>query len=112
MCIVGNTEEFDYENFDVSNLTDEEQALLDQWVTIKTDITGDIENYRLYLAAEKLYHYVWHTFADEVIESTKEFTDPETRLITNDNKKYLLLYIMQGFIRCLHPFMPFVTSEI
>lgn len=110
--VYSNTDGFDFDGFDTSQLTDEEQQLIGQWELVKTEITGDIDNYRLYLAAEKLYHYVWHTFADEVIESTKEFTDPETRLLTNDNKKYLLLYIMRGFIKCLHPFMPFVTSEI
>lgn len=79
---------------------------------MKAEVTDDIDNFRLYLAADKLYHYVWHTFADEVIESTKEFTDPETRLLTKDSKKYLLLHIMEGFVKALHPFMPFVTSEI
>ena len=110
--VYSNTENFDYQGFDHSKLTTEDQQLIDQWNTVYQEITSDIELYRLYLAAEKLYHYVWHTFADEVIESTKAFTDPETRLITDDNKKFLLLYIMEGFIKALHPFMPFVTSEI
>lgn len=110
--VYSNTDGFGYESFDANNLSADDQQLIEQWESVKTEITDDIENYRIYLAAEKLYHYVWHTFADEVIESTKEFTDPETRLITNDDKKYVLLHIMQGFIKCLHPFMPFVTSEI
>jgi len=110
--VYSNTEDFDYDNFDTASLNAEEQELIAKWDETKADITKDIENYRLYLAAEKLYHYVWHTFADEVIESTKEFTDPETRLITNDNKKYVLLHIMGGFLKALHPFMPFITSEI
>ena len=110
--VYSNTQQFDYENFDPATLNEDEQKLIDAWNEVKTDITSDMDNYRLYLAAEKLYHYVWHTFADEVIESTKEFTDPETRLINNDNKKYILLHIMGDFIKALHPFMPFVTSEI
>ena len=27
--------------------------------------------YRLYLAGEKIYHYLWHTFADVVLEESK-----------------------------------------
>lgn len=110
--VYSNTEDFDYINFETANLSEQEKKIIEAWEHTKTEITDDLENYRIHLAAEKLYHYVWHTFADEVIESTKEFTDPETRLLTNDNKKYLLLYIMQGFVKALHPFMPFVTSEI
>ncbi len=110
--VYSNTDGFDFESFDTTQLTADEQQLIDAWHETKTDIKSDMDEYRLYLAAEKLYHYVWHTFADEVIESTKEFTDPETRLITNDNKKYILLYTMGEFLRALHPFMPFVTSEI
>lgn len=110
--VYSNTEDFDYESFDVGQLEDADRDLIAAWETLKTEITKDIEEYKLYFAAEKLYHYVWHTFADEVIESTKEFTDPETRLITSDNKKYLLLHIMEGFLTALHPFMPFVTEEI
>ena len=107
-----NTDGFDYQGFSLSNLEQTDTDLIAAWDTVKADVTKDIEEYKLYLAAEKLYHYVWHTFADEVIESTKEFTDPETRLITSDNKKYLLLHIMEGFLTALHPFMPFVTEEI
>ena len=52
-------------------LTDEDQKALDELQALVRDITGDIENYRLYLAAEKLYHYFWHNFADVTIERVK-----------------------------------------
>ena len=110
--VYGNTDGFDYDGFDAGSLTDDEKSQITAWESVKEEITSDIENYRLYLAAEKLYHYVWHTFADEVIESTKEFSDPETYLLTNDNKKYVLLHIMEGYLKALHPFMPFITEEI
>ncbi|MFW0871177.1 MAG: valine--tRNA ligase [Patescibacteria group bacterium] len=110
--VYSNTDGFDYEHFDTAALSQDEQKLIDEWTNLKSAVADDIDKFRLYLAADKLYHYVWHTFADEVIESTKEYTDPETRLLTNDNKKYLLLHIMEGFLKALHPFMPFITSEI
>jgi len=31
---------------------------------IINDVTDDMENYRLHLAAEKLYHFAWHRIAD------------------------------------------------
>ncbi len=66
------------------------------------EITDDMENYRFYLAAEKLYHYVWHTFADKIIEESKR----------DKNSGETLYYILERCIKLLHPFMPFITEEI
>jgi valyl-tRNA synthetase len=76
-------------------LAEECQALI-------KDITLDMEEYRLYLAAEKIYHYVWHRFADEIIEESKgkpEYSET-------------LHYILENCLKILHPFMPFITEEI
>ncbi|MEK7143452.1 MAG: valine--tRNA ligase, partial [Patescibacteria group bacterium] len=35
------------------------------------EVTEDMENFRFYLAGEKLYHYLWHTFADKILEESK-----------------------------------------
>ena len=82
-----------------------------QLKTSLEDITLDLENYRLYLAGEKIYHYFWHTFADEIIEWSKPL------LKSGDEKEkwatqHLLLSILADTIKVLHPFMPFVTEEI
>lgn len=78
---------------------------------ILKDVTLDIENYRLYLAAEKLYHYVWHRFADEIIEESKkifkEGSEEEKKA-----RKQLLLHILSQVLITLHPFIPYVTEEI
>ena len=72
------------------------------------DITKDLENFKLYQAAEKLYHYFWHNFADKIIEESK------TRLQTEEraNAQYLLLTILETTLKLLHPFMPFITEKI
>lgn len=67
-----------------------------------TDVTSDMDNYRFYLAAEKIYHYVWHRFADEIIEESKG--KPEYAPT--------LRYILENSLKLLHPFMPFVTEEV
>jgi valyl-tRNA synthetase len=66
------------------------------------DVTSDMENYRFYLASEKIYHYIWHRFADEIIEESKK----------NTELKPSLLYVLENSLKLLHPFMPFVTEEI
>jgi valyl-tRNA synthetase len=75
------------------------------------DVTADMEAYRFYLAAEKLYHYVWHTFADKIIEESKiSLQNPDTKISTS--AKYTLRHILETSLKLLHPFMPFITEEI
>ena len=75
------------------------------------DITSDIENYRLYLAGEKLYHYAWHEFADVLIEKSKiilkEGSEEEKKA-----QKQFLLATLATLLKALHPFIPYVTEEI
>lgn len=66
------------------------------------DITSDMEAYRFHLAAEKIYHFVWHRFADVIIEESKK----------RDGYGATLYYLLENSLKLLHPFMPFVTEEI
>lgn len=69
---------------------------------LSKEVTDDIENFRIYLAAEKLYHYVWDRFAAEILEESKG--KPEYAAT--------LYYLLEDSLKLLHPFMPFVTEEI
>lgn len=74
-----------------------------------SDVTKDMDNYKFYLAGEKLYHYVWHTFADKIIEESKESLKQEDKKAST---QYMLREILNTCLKLLHPFMPFVTEEI
>ncbi|OGI72547.1 valine--tRNA ligase [Candidatus Nomurabacteria bacterium RIFCSPHIGHO2_02_FULL_38_15] len=93
------------------NLPDTESNILDEFEAILIDITTDIENYRLYIASEKLYHYVWHNFADIIIEESKDILKNGSTDEKN-NRSWLLMYILTRSIQALHPFMPFITEEL
>ena len=45
--------------------------LKEEFDSLIKEVTEDIEQYRVYLAAEKLYHYVWDRFAAQIIEERK-----------------------------------------
>jgi valyl-tRNA synthetase len=79
-----------------------DKNLKEEFEALVKDITGDMDNYRFYLASEKIYHYLWHRFADEIIEESK----------TKEELKASLPYILENSLKLLHPFMPFVTEEI
>ena len=70
--------------------------------TLIAEVTKDIEQYRIDLAADRLYHYIWDRFAAEIIEESKG--KPEYGAT--------LYYLLESSLRLLHPFMPFVTEEI
>lgn len=78
---------------------------------IVVDVTKDMDEYRVYLAAEKIYHYTWHELADKILEESKPILASEDAA-TKASRQALLLSLLERTLRILHPFMPFVTEEI
>ncbi|MEK7201302.1 MAG: valine--tRNA ligase [Patescibacteria group bacterium] len=92
-------------------LTGADQLLRTELNAIILDVTKDMEEHRLYLAAEKLYHYAWHELADTIIEESKPLLLGDDVLI-KASRQALLLSLLNDTLKLLHPFMPFVTEEI
>lgn len=106
--VVTNIEDFDATS--TPTLTEKDAGYIKAFDEILRDVTNDMENYRFYLAAEKLYHYVWHTFADSIIEESKALIAEGGN--AKVSSQFTLLTILQKSITALHPFMPFVTEEL
>jgi valyl-tRNA synthetase len=94
-----------------SRLTEADEAIMNNHKAFFAEITPEMNDYKLYLVSEKLYHYAWHTFADEIIESSKDILAGEDHVAIQSRKK-LLLVILKDILRGLHPFMPFVTENV
>jgi len=92
-------------------LTPEDALILEEWKTKQKEIAGDIENFRLHLASEKLYHFFWKRFADEIIEQKKPLLGEKTSQDA-ESSATLLLELLKGQLTSLHPFMPFITEEV
>ena len=90
--------------------------LIDKWIINKTnklvkEITTNIENYDLGIAIDKIYSFIWNEFCDWYIE----FAKISLYNGTNEDKirtAYVLNEVFRICLKLLHPFMPFVTSEI
>ncbi len=94
-----------------SNINEVDKKYLDALDALTIDITKDIEEYRVYMAAEKIYHYAWHELADNILEESKPIlagTDESAK----QSRSALLLSLLTRVLKLLHPFMPFVTEEI
>ncbi|MBU6214773.1 valine--tRNA ligase [Patescibacteria group bacterium] len=88
-----------------------EHELLDQSDALIKEVTTDIEEFRVYLAAEKLYHYTWHELADKILEESKPIFAGADET-AKASRAALLLTLLTRTVKMLHPFMPFVTEEI
>ncbi len=94
----------------------EKFALEDKWILSKynkliKDVTENIEKYELGLAAQKLYDFIWDVYCDWYIEICKARLNGEDKEAA-DNARSVLVYVLSGTLKLLHPFMPFITEEI
>jgi valyl-tRNA synthetase len=110
-----NIARFVLENTGDADLTAElnevDMALESELAAIAADVTKDMEAYRMYLAADKLYQYAWARFAAEIIEESKPILMGEDA-VAIASRKATLRHLLKTTLILLHPFMPFVTEEI
>ncbi|MBQ1282163.1 MAG: class I tRNA ligase family protein, partial [Oscillospiraceae bacterium] len=93
-----------------------ELELSDKWILSKlnttiAEVTENLEKYELGVAVSKVYDFIWDSYCDWYIELTK------ARLYSENEQSKLvaqkvLLYVLDQFLRLLHPFMPFLSEEI
>lgn len=92
-------------------LTESDEAYLKELEVLTEEVTADMNAFKYHFASDKLYHYVWHTFADIILETEKKVIlegTPEEQA----SAKYTLRHILRTSLILLHPFMPFITEEI
>ena len=83
---------------------EKDAEMLQKVEKLTAEVTRLLEKYDFNHAAQNLYDFTWHEFADVYIEDVKNRIDENSFLILNS--LFLIL------LRLLHPFMPFVTEEI
>ena len=90
-----------------------ELKLEDKWILSRFNdlvaaVTDNLEKFELGIAVNKLYDFIWDNFCDWYIELCKSRLQGEDA----DSACRVLLYVMTGMLKLLHPFMPFITEEI
>jgi valyl-tRNA synthetase len=88
----------------------------DLWIVSRmqrmvAEVSRHIDEYRLDLAAQRLYEFIWNEYCDWYLELSKPVLqkgDGEAQNAT----RYTLLHVLETSLRTLHPFMPFITEEI
>ena len=91
--------------------TAKDKKYLQEFTHTKKKVEKFLDKYDLNRAAETLYHYFWHTFANKVLEEMKP------RLSSNNEAdraaaQEVLMTILKSSLKMLHPFVPFVSEEV
>ncbi len=91
--------------------TEADKKLSEEQCAFVKEITAEMDDYKLHLVAEKIYHFIWHNLADVILEDSKKIFESGDAEAIASRKNYLL-GTLEGILVILHPFMPFVTEEI
>ena len=88
----------------------------DQWILSRlhstiVSVTTHLEEYRFDLAANTLYHCIWHEFCDWYLEMIKPTLQASSSPHASSTR-HSMLEAFEHLLRALHPFMPFLTEEI
>ena len=113
--------------FVLMNLSEDDETLLklpeaselapeDKWIISKFNrlcrvVNENVDNYEIGVALGEIYSFAWDTFCDWYIEMTKSrtFAGDTPEALT---AKRVLVYVLTGILKLLHPYMPFITEEI
>lgn len=108
--------EFYNKNFVNNKFKEGSLKYVDKWIISKLnklikEVSNNIENYDLGVALEKIYSFIRDEFCDWYIEMVK----PQMHANADEDKvriSFMLDYILRNSMKLLHPFMPFVTTQI
>jgi valyl-tRNA synthetase len=91
------------------DLTDADAWILDRLDEVIGRTTELLADFQFAKAAEGLYHFAWDEFCDWYVELAKvQLRDDDAAETT----RAVLGTVLDGVLRLLHPFVPFVTEEL
>ena len=104
------------ENFDGPASIDYKSLdLSDRWIlsrfsgTLKT-VASALQDFRFNEAAQTIYDFFWHDYCDWYLELVKPRLKGEKD--SGDNVRSLIVLVLAGTLKILHPIMPFITEEL
>lgn len=113
--VLENTERFDTA---ADGSQDFELSLADRWIVSRLQLAEKaviegMESYRLDLASQALYDFVWKDYCDWYLELTKPVLwDDNASAERKKGTRRTLIRVLEATLRLAHPMMPFITEEI
>ncbi len=92
------------------------QYAVNKWIIAKareatSQVTENLNNYRFSDAANAVYQFVWGAFCDWYIEMSKPVFYGEDEVAKAETKS-AFAWVLDRILLILHPFMPFITTEL
>ena len=81
--------------------------IIHQISDLAESLSGDITSYRFHDASGNLYQFIWGVFCDWYLEFSKNLEGD-----TKAENKIVTAWALENLLILLHPFMPFITSEL
>jgi len=92
-------------------LTTADKWILTRFQDAARQISGNMEEGEFGLAANRIYDFAWSEFCDWYIELAKSRLNGEDEA-AKKAVQGVLLYVLEGLLKLLHPFMPFLTEQV
>jgi len=91
-----------------------EMSLADRWILSRYNrLLGEVDRlmraYNFGEAGRQIQEFLWSEFADWYVEIAKTQLDGDAQ--RQQQTRDILYSVLEGSLRLLHPFMPFVTEE-
>ena len=93
------------------NLFIEDKWILSKLNSLIKEVTYNLEQFDMGVAAQKIYDFIWYSFCDWYIELSKIYLNGSDEQRKKDVEN-ILCYVLTESLKLLHPFMPFITEEI
>ncbi|MEK6168585.1 valine--tRNA ligase [Vibrio cholerae] len=93
-----------------------EYSLADKWIESQFELAakefnGHIDNFRLDMAANTLYEFIWNQFCDWYLELTKLVLWKGTEAQQRATRRTLIT-VLEKTLRLAHPVIPYITETI
>ena len=93
------------------NLLIEDKWILSKLNNLIKEVTYNMEQFDMGVAAQKIYDFIWYNFCDWYIELSKIYLNGSDEKRKKDVEN-ILCYVLTESLKLLHPFMPFITEAI
>ncbi|MDO6704873.1 valine--tRNA ligase [Photobacterium sp. 1_MG-2023] len=93
-----------------------EYSLADKWIESQFELAAKefnshIENFRLDMAANSIYEFIWNQFCDWYLELTKPVLWKGTEAQQRATRRTLIT-VLEKTLRLAHPVIPYITETI
>ncbi|OIQ24217.1 MAG: valine--tRNA ligase [Vibrio sp. MedPE-SWchi] len=115
--VLMNTEEHDCGmSVSVEDRANMEFSLADKWIESQFEVAAKefnahLDNYRLDMAANTLYEFIWNQFCDWYLELTKPVLWKGSEA-QQQATRYTLITVLEKTLRLAHPVLPYITESI